>query len=227
MVLLMRTMRKLLALVVFAVGSHGFLQPPCERVLRGIRHVSSLWATSKPQLIVFDLDGCLWKPELYELDKYRGPDHSPFQLLADRTRCRSSRGSVVKLLGANVLDELTEWRDTTQLAVSSRTGYPDWATELLSLLTLPKSSLTLEQAITGPWEIVNEPKVRHFERIAANTKIPYEQMVFFDNERGNCKKIAQLGVTACYCPQGLTKELFDYTMKRFPQRQWQVVGLDI
>ena len=179
-----------------------------------------------PKLVVFDLDGCLWKPELYEL-AWRG-EQSPFVLLdKDSTRCVSQTGSVLKLVqdAPAILERLHQVG--IPMAISSRCGKVAWARELLSLLTLPSTGLTCRDVIGGPWEIVNEPKTEQFHRIADKTGIPLADMVFFDNERGNCLKVAKLGVTVGYCPQGLTTDVFERTMQSFPRSNWDVIGIDL
>lgn len=37
----------------------------------------------------------------------------------------------------------------------------------------------------------------------------FRQMLFFDNQRDNCRSVSSLGVTCCYCPRGLTKGMFE------------------
>ena len=71
---------------------------------------------------------------------------------------KSLLGTVVSLTGdvANLLDDFVadsdNWADT-QLAISSRTDVPEWATELLNKFRLPAAGRSLEEIITGPWEI--------------------------------------------------------------------------
>jgi magnesium-dependent phosphatase 1 len=200
---------------------------------------------NRPKLIVFDLDGCLWKPELYELArrKRKGenapppPQQSPFSSLAGGNRCRSQVGSVVTLHAdvPSILHELStaeEWSDT-ELAISSRTDQPEWARELLGLFTLPISSKrsndtprTLKEVIGGPWEMVStERKVLHFERISEQTNIPLEQIMFFDNDIGNCKSVSRMGVTVGLAAP-LTRTIFDRTVAKYPVK-WGVVGLEV
>jgi magnesium-dependent phosphatase 1 len=209
--------------------------------------ITALFAASnnpkKPKLIVFDLDGCLWKPELYELARRRRkgdnapPQQSPFVPLAGGNRCRSQGGSVVTLHAdvPSILHELAtaeEWSDT-QLAISSRTDQPEWARELLGLFALPASSKksndtpqTLQEVISGPWEMVStERKVLHFERLSEQTNIPLEQMMFFDNDIGNCKSVSRMGVTVGLAAP-LTRTIFERTMAKYPVK-WGVVGLEV
>jgi magnesium-dependent phosphatase 1 len=193
---------------------------------------SKVSISCNPRLIVLDLDGNLWRPEMYELT-WDGYNHSPFTKISD-TKLKSQINTLVSLIGdvADLLDEFVLEQDAvkdkdtvmvTQLAISSRTDVPVWAKELLSKFTLPRSQKTLEEAITGPWEISYDRKVIHFQRLTKVTGIPWQEMIFFDNEYGNCQSIAQLGVTVGYCPQGITRPIWESTMKAFPNTDGTVI----
>lgn len=52
-------------------------------------------------------------------------------------------------------------------------------------------------------EIAFENKRSHFRRLHKATGIPYEQMVFFDNESGNIRSVGELGVKCIYTPNGM------------------------
>lgn len=51
-------------------------------------------------------------------------------------------------------------------------------------------------------EIYYGTKTKHFRAIHKASGIPYREMLFFDNERGNCRDVAALGVTCVYTPEG-------------------------
>lgn len=42
-------------------------------------------------------------------------------------------------------------------------------------------------------------KVRHFGEIRRNSRVPYEDMIFFDDWDQNCKDVEKLGVTCVEC----------------------------
>jgi len=186
--------------------------------------------STKPSLIVFDLDGCLWRPEMYELLWEGCGAGAPFEPI-DSSRAKAKCGTVVELLGdvGHVLEEL--YMDPTwngvQVGISSRTDEPTWAKELLQKFTLPNSEVPLETVFTGPWEIAYDSKTLHFERISATTGVPLDSMLFFDNESGNCRSVSRQGVSVCYCPNGVTREAFDQAIKSFPCTWGEVVGMDI
>ena len=82
---------------------------------------------ARPSCIVFDLDGCLWSPEMYEL---WGRGGSPFVDGPDGTML-TCNGETVRLLG-DARDVLRDLRATGIMAgISSRTDEPAWARELL------------------------------------------------------------------------------------------------
>jgi len=91
---------------------------------------SSVALRAKPKVVVFDLDGCLWDPEMYMLS-WRGG--APFE--PDGDAMLSQSGERVVLLGAarEILRELRTTDDwsATKVAISSRTDEPAWAAELL------------------------------------------------------------------------------------------------
>lgn len=186
----------------------------------------------KPRIIVFDLDGCLWRPEMYEL-LWDGPVHSPFAPgdPTDLTKLKSKLGTTVSLIGdvASVLDELhlePAWAHV-DLGISSRTDEPTWARELLRKFILPQSKVPLETVFTGPWELSFDTKATHFERISQATGVALEKMLFFDNEAGNCRTVSKQGVSVCYCPNGVTREAFDKAIECFPCAIGKVVGIDL
>lgn len=54
-----------------------------------------------------------------------------------------------------------------------------------------------------------------------------EDMLFFDNERGNCREVAKLGVVVAWVPDGVSKQMWDIALETFPTASGKVIGLDI
>ncbi|RLN50143.1 hypothetical protein BBJ29_010079 [Phytophthora kernoviae] len=63
----------------------------------------------------------------------------------------------------------------------------------------------------------------HFEQLKKDSGVPYEDMLFFDNEYGNVSDIQRLGVTCAYCPQGLTEGSWLQGMEAFQEAKRQQV----
>lgn len=64
-------------------------------------------------------------------------------------------------------------------------------------------------------EIYPGGKKTHFRRIHERTGIPYEDMVFFDNEGWNVTDVAQLGVCSVYTPQGMNQAVWQQGLAAF------------
>ena len=164
---------------------------------------------------------------MYELLYFSGGKGAPFTESAhDKNVLLTVAGEPVQLLKQvrQVLFELYDdpkWAGT-KIGVSSRTDAPDWARELLAKFQLP-NGVPLKDVFQGPIEIRSDSKVKHFRRISAATGIPYEDMMFFDNEFGNCESVAGLGVTVGYCPGGVSTEIWESTLDAFPATRGSVV----
>mmetsp|Transcript_25519 Transcript_25519/g.31435 ORF Transcript_25519/g.31435 Transcript_25519/m.31435 type:complete len:325 (-) Transcript_25519:1161-2135(-) len=192
-----------------------------------------------PKLIIFDLDGCLWKPEMYELLYFSNGKGSPFTRDEyNPNLLRSVGGEPIQLLGnvRNVMNELQydeKWWNT-KIGISSRTDEPNWARELLDKFIIDEEDgdekyppFPLQQIFTKEiCELAHDSKVNHFERILKNSpgRPKYEDCLFFDNELGNCRQIAKLGVTVCYCPHGVTQDAWDLAVSNFPNSNGKVIG---
>ena len=100
----------------------AFMQPQATRRDVALR--------AKPKVVVFDLDGCLWDPEMFMLSWRGGAPFTP-----DGDAMLSQSGERVVLLGAarDILRQLRTTDDwsATKVAISSRTDEPAWAAELL------------------------------------------------------------------------------------------------
>ena len=115
-------MKHAIAALVLQLCS-AFMQPQTAR------RTQTLLA-AKPKVVVFDLDGCLWDPEMYMLSWRGGAPFTP-----DGDAMLAQSGERVVLLGAarEILRELRTTDDwsATKVAISSRTDEPAWAAELL------------------------------------------------------------------------------------------------
>jgi Acid Phosphatase len=64
-------------------------------------------------------------------------------------------------------------------------------------------------------EIAFDNKQYHFRQLHKKTGIPYEDMVFFDNEYGNIRSVSQLGVHSVYTPDGMQHKHWEDVKKEF------------
>ena len=162
-----------------------------------------------PDLIVFDLDFTLWYPEMYELEG------APFKLV--NGNIFDSAGEQVNLFDdvSEILMRIKTEFLNTKIAVASRTTYPHWANTCLELFTIGPHSL---KSVIHHSEIYPENKQIHFQELHQKTGIPFENMLFFDNEVWNCREVEQLGVLSIHTPRGLTLKDFNMGLKRYRNR---------
>jgi len=184
---------------------------------------------------------------MYELLYFSGGKGAPFtyspNYATDGTLLTRGK-EPVRLLGQvrDVLRELycdtttTTWSGNVQVGISSRTDQPEWARELLKKFTItihkedegnPKApTFAMKDVFQGPIEIQHDSKVQHFQRIASQTGVSMSDMLFFDNELGNCERVAELGVVVVYCPDGVTMQLWEQALQAFPHASGRILGLD-
>ncbi|KAJ6495249.1 magnesium-dependent phosphatase-1 [Mycena sanguinolenta] len=164
-----------------------------------------------PKLIAFDLDYTLWN--LWIDTHVTGP-------------LRQSGDSVVDAHGvpvefyADVPGILRRLRDQgVFIAACSRTHAPDMARQALQLLHVAGNDEEPAQPaieLFDNLQIYPGSKLTHFREIHAKTGIPYNQMLFFDDERRN-REVENLGVVFHLTPTGIDNATFDAGI-----RAWQV-----
>ena len=169
-----------------------------------------------PRVLVFDLDGCTWWPEMYHL---WGGGGAPFKVtsgdhLSDRA------GTVVRIMAdlKSILKEVKtnqKWSNT-KVAVASSCDEPSWARECIKLFPIDEKLKLKDIFDPNITEIYKGSKSGHLREISKKANVPLNEMIFFDNEWGNCQTVAKIGVTVVYTPKGVTKELFDEALERFP-----------
>jgi magnesium-dependent phosphatase 1 len=108
--------------------------------------------------------------------------------------------------------------------VASSCDEPSWARECIRLFSLGSNDLKLKDVFDANLtEIYKGAKSGHLNRIAEKSGIPLTDMVFFDNEWGNCQTVAKVGVTVVYSPKGVTRALFDEALSKYPL-PGQIIG---
>mmetsp|Transcript_26195 Transcript_26195/g.37558 ORF Transcript_26195/g.37558 Transcript_26195/m.37558 type:complete len:196 (+) Transcript_26195:63-650(+) len=189
-------------------------------------------------LAVFDLDYTIWDPEMYQI-------HGPPSLVKEacstvhnsskRENCRSKSslwtkttnegmivadksGTPISIFdgAAHALSEINRMKKlgtTIQAAVASRTDEPDWARICMKYLVVHDGA-TLQSCFDHV-EISFSDKKAHFKNLKHKTGIPYESMVFFDNEYWNISSVSSLGVRCFHTPDGMRRKDWEDALKDF------------
>lgn len=87
------------------------------------------------------------------------------------------------------------------IVAASRTSQPRWAKDLLLLFDIYKYFDLLE--------IYPKSKIQHFKRIKEKFDVSFCEMVFFDDEYRNIKKVGELGVKSVYVENGISKKMVE------------------
>ncbi|XP_073307556.1 uncharacterized protein [Primulina huaijiensis] len=142
-----------------------------------------------PRLVVFDLDYTLW----------------PFYC-----ECRSKREMPSLYPHAKgILNALEE--KGVDIAIASRSPTPDIANTFLEKLGV--KSMFVSQEIFSSWT----HKTDHFQRIHQKTGIPYNEMLFFDDEDRNIDTVSKMGVTSILVDNGVNLGAFRQGLSNFSQ----------
>ena len=65
-------------------------------------------------------------------------------------------------------------------------------------------------------EIYKGSKSGHLTQISKKSGVALDQMMFFDNEWGNCQTVNKIDVSVVYTPKGVSRELFEEALSKFP-----------
>jgi magnesium-dependent phosphatase 1 len=154
-------------------------------------------------LIVFDLDLTLWHC-----------GEAIWVECMDYSSLRMNKNNVVDKYGGCVtffedfpkileLLQSSSWK----LGVASRTPAIKAAREVLRLSGVGSYFEFME--------IYPSSKVQHFHQLREQSKIPFERMLFFDDEERNIREVGELGVTCIPVADGITLELLQNGIKQF------------
>ncbi|RSH79425.1 uncharacterized protein EHS24_001472 [Apiotrichum porosum] len=161
--------------------------------------------------MVFDLDYTLW--DLW-IDTHISP---PLKRHADDiNHLTDSLDFYPEVPG--ILKELKERR--IHIAIASRTGEGDLAREALSLLLVPDidGKIVRSSSYFQTMEIYPSSKLKHFKAIHKKTGIPYEEMLFFDDEHRNFE-VESLGVTMQFITDGTGRKAFNEGLALWRKRR--------
>ncbi len=152
------------------------------------------------KLVVFDLDFTLWDAGGTWCDC----TNPPYKLVEGYVQ--DVYGRKIKLYPdvKNILKELHH--SDVKMALASRTEAPPWARELLSLFDIAH--------YFEHQEIYPGSKVSHFRRLNKVTGIPFEKMVFFDDEMRNIREVGAMGVHAVYVEDGVNYKIVSESFRK-------------
>ncbi len=167
------------------------------------------------RLAVFDLDYTVWKPEMYQI--YGPPRQKTTK--GSKTVVTDRCGTEIEIFdGADhALVHINDLRENhgmdIEAAVASRTDEPEWAQQCMDWLIVGDgTNLT---SCFAHVEIDFGDKKLHFRNLHKKTGIPYESMVFFDNEMRNITSVQKLGVKCIYTPDGMTRDAWEEALEAF------------
>jgi magnesium-dependent phosphatase 1 len=141
------------------------------------------------KLFVFDLDFTLWDAGGGWCDTTNPPYAWKNGKLLD------SSGDWIRLYD-DVIEILENLKAHKKFIVAaSRTYQPVWAQDLLHLFDIDKYFDLKEIYPTG--------KTKHFKRIQNHFRLPYSEMVFFDDEHRNIDEVGRLGVESVFVTNGI------------------------
>ncbi|KAL1988351.1 hypothetical protein VTN96DRAFT_10034 [Rasamsonia emersonii] len=165
-----------------------------------------------PKLFVFDLDYTLWP---FWVDTHVTPPVKPKD---NNSRCVDRWGESFAFYPA-VSSILHACRTRNiPLGIASRTHAPDLARDMLKALHViptfsdnPAANTRSMRALDyfDYVQIFPADKTQHFTRIHQASGIPYEDMLFFDDEARNRNVQTELDVTFCLVRDGMTREEVD------------------
>ena len=180
-----------------------------------LRAMASAVRRALPALIVFDLDACLWTPEMFELDSAPtsySASKGGVQAGSDTVRLFPGAASVLRRILTNEGGAFTG----VKVAVASSTTEPSYAQRCLEQLPIFEDGSRAEKVndMVDYRQIYPGSKGRqHFPALQRQTNIPFASMLFFDDctYGDNCADVARAcdGTTCVRTPSGLTEELFD------------------
>ena len=157
-----------------------------------------------PSLVVFDLDDTVWWPEMYMTAGSFHCEPPGSTRVVDRLGEELTIHPGARVAIEEMLNRPRWRRANAQIAFASRTDEPAWAMEAMRLLrvcTDPRGrDVTLEDAVDHAEVYPVRSKTEQFHRLKEKSGVPFDEMLFFDNESRNVREVATLGVCCIYTP---------------------------
>lgn len=158
----------------------------------------------KNLLFVFDLDFTIWDCGGTWCDHSNPPYRKENGKILDN-------GNQEMILYPDVVHVLEEiFHSGFGCAIASRTGESEWAEELMMLHEIRPYFQHLEMHPGS--------KIQHFKDLQKKTNIPYENMLFFDDEVRNIDEAGTLGVNCFLVTEGLNYEIYKSSLLQFSHK---------
>ncbi|XP_016497350.1 uncharacterized protein LOC107816175 isoform X1 [Nicotiana tabacum] len=173
-----------------------------------------------PRLVVFDLDYTLWpfycecrsineKPSMYPQAKgilHALKDKGVNVAIASRSPTPDIANAFLKKLGIKPMF-VAQLTSSQPLFTWSRSG-----------------NSRLEERKTKKIEIFSSwtHKTEHFQKINRKTAVPYNDMLFFDDENRNIQAVLKMGVTSILVGKGVNLGAFRQGLSEFVQNSASV-----
>lgn len=153
-------------------------------------------------LIVFDLDYTLWP-------FYTDCTNPPFK--KTKTNIVDARSNKVEPYphSTNILQTLSSLG--YKIGIASRTGSIEAACELVNLFEW-KQYIDYQEIYPGC-------KVPHFNEFKKQSGIPFERMLFFDDEERNIVDINRIGAVSIHVKNGVSRESVSGGLEYFVRKQ--------
>ncbi|EON66926.1 magnesium-dependent phosphatase-1 [Coniosporium apollinis CBS 100218] len=174
-----------------------------------------------PKMLVFDLDYTLWP---FWVDTHVTP---PLKATENGLKVKDKWGEGFGFYQdvGGVLEACRH--KSIKIGAASRTHAPDLGREMLKLLRVPNSSISSPSTSAGSstraieyfdyLQIFPGSKTTHFEKLQQATGLPYEEMLFFDDESRN-RNVETLGVVMWLVRDGVTVEEVDAGVRSWRKR---------
>ncbi|KAK7838496.1 uncharacterized protein LOC111990486 [Quercus suber] len=147
-----------------------------------------------PRLVVFDLDYTLW----------------PFYC-----ECRSKREMPSLYPHAKGIVHALKDKGI-DMAIASRSPTADIAETFINKLSI-KSMFVAQEIFSSPTH-----KRDHFQRIHSRTGVPFNSMLFFDDENRNIQEVSKMGVTSILVGNGVNLGALREGLTKFSEN-WNTV----
>ena len=174
--------------------------------------------SSYPKVIVWDLDGTIWLPEMYQLWGGGAPFKRPHESHLGVVDCS---GCEIQVLGdaRDILAHHRREMPHVRHAIASTCDEPKWGLECLSKIRVDEESSLEQHFDRNLIEIYKaSSKETHFRAISKKSGLSVSEMIFFDNQINNIRVAERIGVgLAVYTPdpEGVTQEIFNDAIATF------------